>query len=83
MEFLCCGWFIFGILGAIIGSAKDAAGTGFLLGLLFGPFGTLAAFAVDNRPKCPECMGRIGGGANRCQHCGATLLEGCDGRDLD
>jgi hypothetical protein len=65
---------ICGILGAVIGANKNASNTGAFLGFLFGPLGMIAAFAVDHRWKCPECMGRLNDHPNLCQHCKTKLI---------
>jgi hypothetical protein len=69
-------WLVCAICSAFIGQQKQATGSGFLLGLLFGPAGMIAAGFVDGRERCRKC----GGPQNRtdddlpypvCQHCGA------------
>lgn len=62
-----------GVAGAVIGSQKNAAALGFVLGLCLGPIGVIAAFAIDKRQQCPKCRGRLNGAATVCQHCGAAL----------
>lgn len=62
-----------GLLGMVIGHPKQAAALGLLLGVLFGPLGLVAAFAIDGRPKCPHCGGRLNGHVRKCQHCGEIL----------
>ncbi len=62
-----------GIVGAIIAQQKNAGGQGFLLGLFFGPLGVLAAFAMDNRPCCPKCHGRLDGRPEVCRHCNSPI----------
>ena len=66
-------WVVCAILGAIIGSRKDASGAGFLMGLIFGPLGVIAAFAIDNRSSCPHCGGRLNGRPQVCQHCQRSI----------
>lgn len=78
VEVILAVWFIvvgipFGVLGAIIGGQKNAAGSGFVLGLLFGPFGAVAAFAMDGRLRCPKCHGRLDGRPQVCQYCNVTI----------
>lgn len=75
MLLLFCLWMISGIIGAAIGGAKDAAGAGFLLGLLFGPLGWLLALLPDGRPKCPYCRGRVDRQAWICMHCRQPLRQ--------
>jgi len=67
------GWLVCGVLGAIIASGKNAGGSGFALGVLFGPLGLLAAFAVDRRRQCDKCGGRVNGAPEVCQRCGADF----------
>lgn len=73
MEYVVVAWIICGVLGAIIGSSKNAAGIGFMLGVLFGPLGVIAAFATDGRDKCSKCQGRLNGKPEICPHCGTKL----------
>ena len=46
-------------LGAMVGYLKWAPGVGAMLGGLFGPFGVVAALAIDNRPYCTNCSGPL------------------------
>lgn len=62
-----------GVLGSVIASGKNAAGIGFILGLLFGPLGLIAAFVIDNREKCAACGTRVDQDASICPQCSATL----------
>lgn len=77
-------WFVIatvcGLLGAVIGSRKNAPGFGFLLGFLFGPLGTLVACFVDGRPDCPQCRESIQIGASICPHCRQSLRWSNDGK---
>lgn len=58
------------LLGWVIGSSRNAPGMGALMGFAFGPLGCIAAFAVDNRPKCPHCSGRLPTDSpGMCMHC--------------
>ena len=66
-------WVSCGILGAVVGSGKQSTAEGGFLGLIFGPLGVIAAFALDNRPKCPACGGRLNGEVRKCQHCGEPV----------
>ena len=60
-------WVVIGVVAwiasagcaAFIADKKRAVGFGFLLGLLFGPLGLIAAGLIDGRPNCPRCGGRI------------------------
>lgn len=63
-------WLIFPILGAWIGSKKGEAFMGFIVGLLFGPFGILfAILSSGNRTPCPACREKIHKNASVCPHC--------------
>lgn len=73
-------WFVCAIAGAIIGKAKQSEGAGFMLGLILGPIGVLAAFALDGRPQCRQCRGRHNPQALVCQHCGYRLSGVSDPR---
>ena len=66
----------FGYVGFLIGGQKNAARDGFWLGTLLGPFGLIAAFFVDRRPRCCNCGGPIDVRDFRprvCRHCGVRL----------
>ena len=52
--FFFCGW-----AAAMIASEKNATMSGFFMGLLFGPFGLIAAGFLDGRPNCPACGTRL------------------------
>jgi hypothetical protein len=71
------GWIIImPLIGAAIGQTRKSAGMGAVLGLLFGPLGwILVLVAVDGRPKCPDCKGRLPDNARKCMHCGTTLQQ--------
>lgn len=63
-----------GVGGWIVGRSKEKAVEGALLGAMLGPLGVLAAAALDGRPQCPECRGRLPGAGGRvCPHCRADL----------
>lgn len=47
-------WLLCGILGAAMLSGYNKAGTGFLLGLLLGPFGLLFALLIRSNAKSAE-----------------------------
>jgi|GEM_PF-1616246 len=67
------GMFISGIIGAVIGSTRNNAASGFFLGALLGPIGWLLAFVVDRRPVCPACKGHVPEGAAKCMHCASDI----------
>ncbi len=57
------------IIGMIIASRRNATLGGFLIGLVFGPLGVVASFALDGRPKCAKCASRLSSGAETCPYC--------------
>ncbi len=63
-----------GILGAVIGSFKNAGDIGGILGATFGPLGVIGVLAIDGRPQCPKCGGRLDGTPEVCPHCHARLM---------
>ena len=67
------GWFCSAIVGGVIGAGRNSAGAGFVLGLLFGPLGAIAAFALDGRVRCPQCGNRIDTEVSVCPACRADL----------
>ena len=73
MEFIII-WLAFGIVGAMIGSKKDAGCFGFIMGVLLGPIGLLIAWlSKGNRIQCPYCKERIDPKATVCSHCQKDL----------
>jgi hypothetical protein len=48
-----------GIVGYLVAIPRRAGRLGWMLGWLFGPLGVVAAFAFDNRPRCPQCSTSI------------------------
>ena len=55
-----------GAIGSSVGSRKNAGVEGFWLGFLLGPLGILiVAIAIDNRPQCHLCHGRLDGNRDR------------------
>lgn len=67
-------WLLFGIVAAIIGSKKGRAGSGFLLGIILGPFGVLIMiFIQGDRQVCLFCRELIHKDAIRCPHCHKEL----------
>lgn len=68
-------WGACAILGAIIGSSRNATETGLILGFLFGPLGVVATLVIDNREQCPHCGGRLVGDFRKCPHCGDEVRD--------
>ena len=67
-------WLLCGIVGAMIGSGKGSGGTGFILGILFGPLGILIAiFMKGDRRRCPSCHEYIDPTAKKCPKCQTDL----------
>ena len=66
-------WLACAFLGAVIAQQKQAGIAGLFLGLIFGPLGVLAAFALDWRLQCYKCLGRLEGRASVCPHCRTEL----------
>ncbi len=63
-------WLLCVIAAAIIGARHDRAGTGLVLGALFGPFGILFALVLrGNRRECPHCRELMHEEATACPHC--------------
>ena len=70
MEIAIVLWIFFGIVTAIVASGKGRSGCGwFLIGVLFGPFGLIAAFAVGSSYQCPKCKKGIDKEATICPYC--------------
>ncbi len=59
----------FWLLGAYMASYREAAWIGALLGLFYGPFGTLIACFADARKRCGNCRERINAEAVICGSC--------------
>lgn len=62
-----------GLIAAGIASGKQARLEGFLCGLFGGPLGVVGALWLDNRPKCPQCSGRLHSTATYCPHCQSAV----------
>jgi hypothetical protein len=68
-------WLMSGFMGWVAGLPRRSGIPGMLLGFIGGPLGILAALAVDVRPECPRCGGRVGPtGVELCQHCRSMLV---------
>jgi hypothetical protein len=62
-------WAVSALLAAWIGGRKEAVLPGTFLGLLLGPLGVVAILAIDIRPRCFQCGGRLGGRPTICPRC--------------
>lgn len=63
-------WLAFAIISAMVGSKKGEGLLGFIVGLLFGPFGLLfVIFSKGNRKDCPFCKEPMNKDATVCPHC--------------
>jgi hypothetical protein len=63
-------WLFFGIVAALIGQRKGEGCLGFIVGVLFGPFGLLfVIFSSGNRMACSACREKIHKDASICPHC--------------
>ena len=66
-------WVASGIAGTFAGHRRQACEGGFLLGILLGPVGVIAALGLEGRPQCPRCAGLLDGRGKICQHCHVPL----------
>lgn len=67
-------WIACALIGAVIGSKKGEAGSGFLIGLVFGPLGVIfALLSTGNRKPCLHCKEPIHKNAAICPHCRTAL----------
>ena len=65
MEVILIVWGVCGVLAAVIASAKHRSAFGwFLIGVLFGPLGVLAALIVGDGDPIPKGMRKV-----VCPHC--------------
>jgi len=71
--FIVLSWIASAILGAIVGAQKKEGAQGFVLGLIFGPLGLIASFALDGRLECYRCHSRVNGEPQVCPYCRAEL----------
>ncbi len=58
---------VFAFVGMNIGSARNMAVPGFLLGFLLGPIGLVITCMLDGRATCPKCRRKIKG--RTCTYC--------------
>ena len=77
MEILILFWiFIGGIVGGMIGAAKNRTEVGIAMGMLLGFIGwIIVAVMPANTPQCSQCLGRIPFGAKKCLHCGSDVPQ--------
>ena len=67
-------WLSSGLVGAVIGQARNRVGAGFVLGLLLGPIGWICIVAgPDNRQRCPACRSVVDAAASICAACRTPL----------
>lgn len=62
------------LMGGAVGRPRMAYVTGLFLGLFFGPLGVFVASAIDKRPRCRQCHGRLGGLPRECPSCHSRLI---------
>jgi hypothetical protein len=63
-------WILCGVIAAIIGAKKGEGFLAFIVGILLGPFGILAAIASKGKRKqCQFCKELIHKDATVCSHC--------------
>lgn len=63
-------WLACGVIAAMIGSRKGEGCGGFIVGILLGPFGIVAALmSSGNRRACPHCREMIHKQASVCPRC--------------
>ena len=73
MEFIIL-WIACAFIGGKIGGKKGQGGTGFILGLLFGPVGCLMILAMSgDTVDCPHCRSKISPKATTCPKCAKDI----------
>lgn len=69
-------WLAFGIIGYLIGSAKERGISGVLLGIFFGPLGWLIIFLMKgNQIRCRSCYSWISPYAKICPKCQSAVAS--------
>lgn len=72
-------WILCGIGAGIIAANRGARGAEgciwFILGIFFGPFGLIFAFAANTGRRCPFCRKHIDPQAVKCPYCQSLLPE--------
>ena len=69
-------WIACAVIGGFIGGNRGRGGTGFILGLLFGPVGCFMILAMSgDRVNCPHCESKISPKATSCPKCTKDLIE--------
>jgi hypothetical protein len=74
MVMLILVWLTCGVAASIVASNRGGSGClWFGLGIVFGPFGLLMAFA--NGTRCPRCAKGISTDAKVCPHCQVIVVD--------
>jgi len=67
-------WLICPVVAGLVAARRDRAGIGFILGLVLGPLGIVAAFVIrGNRRLCTFCKELVHNEATVCPHCQRVL----------
>ncbi len=70
MIFLLAIWLLFGAGTAAIANSNGRGALGwFMIGLLFGPIGIIAALIAGSGYQCPRCKKSVDKEATICPHC--------------
>lgn len=74
MDFAVLIGVVCGIANIFIAKQKGRSEVGwFLLGFVFGVFGTIALLIVKPIKRCDHCKGKVPVDAVKCKHCGTDL----------